>query len=245
MPCDVFARVAAIGEEVAALEVELASRLAVTKAPVARLDPRVSPRVYDTGGFAVTFWTFYETTTPRDVSAQEYAEALQRLHFSMAMLEVATPHFTDRIDEAQQLVANRARTPRLLDSERDLLGAALRDAREAIHARGAVEQPLHGEPHPGNLLRVEDGLRFIDLETCCRGPIEFDLAHTPADVGSRYDGADQELLRDCRWLVLAMVAAWRYDVRDQFPNGHRWGRELLKVIGSGPPWPTLDTLEPI
>jgi hypothetical protein len=243
MPCDVLARVAVVGEEVAALEVELAMRLEVSASPVARLDPRVEPRVYDAGGFAVTFWTFYETTAPDRVSAQEYAAGLRRLHLSMRELEVTTPHFTDRIEEAQQLVENRDRSPRLADTDRDLLRATLRGARQAIKDSGAVEQLLHGEPHPGNLLRTADGLRFIDLETCCRGPIEFDLAHTPEDVGSCYDTADQELLRDCRRLVLAMVAAWRWDVRDQFPSGHRWGRELLTALRSGPPWPTLDALQ--
>ena len=54
LPCDVFARVAAVGQEVAALE---------------------------------------------------------RLHAGMRKLDVATPHFTDRIEEAQRLVADRDRTP--------------------------------------------------------------------------------------------------------------------------------------
>jgi aminoglycoside phosphotransferase (APT) family kinase protein len=243
MPCDVFARVAVVGQEVASLEVELATRLASSDAPVACLDPRVEPRVYDSADFAVTFWTFYETATVGEVSAQEYANGLRRLHVLMQEIEVATPRFTDRLDEAQQLVANRDRTPRLADSDRDLLRSTLGSAGQAIHDRGAAEQLLHGEPHPGNLLCTEDGLRFIDLETCCRGPIEFDLAHTPEEVGSWYDTADQDLLRDCRRLVLAMVAAWRWDVHDQFPNGHRWGRELLTALRSGPPWPTLDELE--
>ena len=242
MPCDVFARVAVVGEEVAALEVELARHLAVSDAPVARLDPRIEPLVYEAGGFAVTFWTYYETTTPEDIPAHEYASALERLHLSMRTLEVRTPHFTGRIEEAQQLVEDHNRSPRLADSDRDLLRATLRDARRAIQDRGAADQLLHGEPHPGNLLRTKDGLRFIDLETCCRGPIEFDLAHTPDDVGASYESADRELLRECRRLVLAMVAAWRWDVGDQFPDGHRWGRALLTALRSGPPWPTLDAL---
>ncbi len=83
---------------------------------------------------------------------------------------------------------------------------------------------------------------FIDLETCCRGPIEFDLAHAPADVAEHYPGVDRGLLGDCRGLVLAMVAAWRWDRGDQFPNGPRVGRELVGVLRQGPPWPTLDAV---
>ena len=105
--------------------------------------------------------------------------------------------------------------------------SALRRWTRAIRDRGAPEQLLHGEPHPGNLLHTKNGLVFIDLETCCRGPVEFDLAHTPTEVGGRYPGADQQLLNDCRVLVLAMVAAWRWDPGDQFPDGQRAGRELV------------------
>ena len=64
LPCDVFARVALVGQEVAALEVELALRLAETASPVAALEPRVEPRVYERDGFAVTLWTYYEVVAP-------------------------------------------------------------------------------------------------------------------------------------------------------------------------------------
>jgi len=54
--------------------------------------------------------------------------------------------------------------------------------RRVIDECGALEQLLHGEPHPGNVLGTKDGPLFIDLETCCRGPIESGLAHVPAEV---------------------------------------------------------------
>jgi thiamine kinase-like enzyme len=92
------------------------------------------------------------------------------------------------------------------------------------------------------VLTTKKGLLFIDLETCCRGPVEFDLAHVPEEVSERYPGADKELLRECRILVLAMVSAWRWDLRDQFPNGQRAARELLNALREGPPYPPLDAV---
>jgi hypothetical protein len=83
---------------------------------------------------------------------------------------------------------------------------------------------------------------FIDLETCCRGPVEFDLAHVPEEVIEHYPDADQELLGECRGLVLAMVAAWRWDAGDQFPNRQRVAQELIGTLRKGPPWPTLDVM---
>ena len=230
LPCDVFARVAHVGHEVAQLEIELALRLAETDSPVAALEPRVEPRVYERDGFAVTLWTYYEEVAPQEISPADYAEALERLHAGMRTLDVTTPHFTDRVAEAQQLVASRDHTPALADADRQLLSNTLRTLRRAIDHRGAPEQLLHGEPHLGNVLSTKDGLLFIDLETCCRGPVEFDLAHAPEEVSEHYPAVNQDLLRECRILVLAMVATWRWDRDDQLPNGRQRGIEWLGQI---------------
>jgi hypothetical protein len=240
LPCDVLARVSAEMRQVAQFEVDLAQRLAETDSPVAPLEPRVEPRVHEHGGFAVTLWTYFESVPHREVAPSDYAMALERLHAGMRTIDATTPHFTDRVAEAQHLVANRDRTPSLGDADRDLLGNTLRNLRRAIGDRGAPEQLLHGEPHPGNVLNTVSGPLFIDLETCCHGPVEFDLAHVPEAVSVRYPVADQELLGECRNLVLAMVAAWRWDSNDQYPNGQRAARDLVSALRQGPPWPTLD-----
>jgi len=242
LPCDVLARVALSAHQVARFEVELAQRLADTESPVAALEPRVEPRVYERDGFVVTLWTYYEPVTPREVPPAVYADALTRLHAGMQNLDVMTPHFTDRVAEAQRLVASRHHTPALADGDRELLSHTLRSRKRTISGRGAAEQLLHGEPHPGNLLSTKNGPLFIDLETCCRGPVEFDLAHVPEDVSERYPDVDRELLCQCQVLVLAMVAAWRWDARDQFPNGQRAARELVSALRQGPPWPALDVV---
>ncbi len=242
LPCDVLARVAHVEHQVAQLEVELAQRLAETESPVGTLEPRVEPRVHERDGFVVTLWTYYEPVATGEVSPADYANALERLHAGMRKLDVTTPHFTDRVAEAQQLVASRDLTPALADADRELLDNTLRSLRRTICDRGAAEQLLHGEPHPGNVLSTKNGPLFIDLETCCRGPVEFDLAHVPEEVSERYTSADQDLVRECRNLVLAMVAAWRWDPDDQLPNGQRAARELLSVLREGPPWPPLDVV---
>jgi thiamine kinase-like enzyme len=181
-------------------------------------------------GFAVTLWTYYETAPPRAIAPSEYAEALEQLHAGMRRIDVTAPHFTDRIEEAQRLVDTTARTPELAAADRELLSETLSSLRRAIGDRDADEQLLHGEPHPGNLLRTKKGLLFVDLETCCRGPVEFDIAHAPEDVGLHYPQAEQDLLGECRLLVLAMIATWRWDRDDQLPNGRQLGREWLSQI---------------
>ncbi|MGD9932543.1 MAG: aminoglycoside phosphotransferase family protein [Dehalococcoidia bacterium] len=249
LPCDVLARVApAARPSGAALELEVARQLGGLKSPVAGLEQRVDPRVYEHDGFAVTLWTYHATAPSPKVTPREYAEALERLHTGMRQTDVAAPHFTDRVAEAQQLIGNPALTPGLADADRDLLSGALRHLRRRILDRGASEQLLHGEPHGGNVLRTKQGLLFTDLQTCCRGPVEFDIAHCaghgsapwyldsdlPELIAEHYPGADQELVQMCQMLKLAMVAAWRYDRDDQFPGGRRMGTELIEQLRAAP-----------
>ena len=242
MPCSVLARVAPVAHQGAQFEIELAQGLVDSGCPVAALEPRVEPRVYERDGFVVTLWTYYEPVTTRDAPPTAYADALARMHVGMRALDLPVPHFTDRVESAQRLVASRERSPALADADRELLETTLRSLGRTI-ARRRGEQLLHGEPHPGNVLATQHGLRFIDLETCCRGPVEFDLAHAPEEVSEHYPGVDAELLRECRMLALAMVTAWRWDRGDQLPNGRRLGTEWLSQIRGGLTSNWLDKLD--
>lgn len=241
LPCDVFARVAFSGQEAFQFEIAIAQGLTENGSPVASLDTRVKPRVFERDGFAFTLWRYYEQPGI-DLSAGTYAKALEQLHGGMAQLDVVAPHFSDRVSEAQQLLRSHERTPQLEDTDRELLLETLRSCGSRIHERFPREQLLHGEPHRENALSTAEGLLFIDFETCCRGPVEFDLAHVPEAVREAYPGADPELIQESRRLVLAMVAAWRWDSGDQFPNGGRAGRALLSALRTGPPWPALDVV---
>jgi hypothetical protein len=237
LPCDVLARVAPIDDQIAQFEIDLAQHLAAVDSPVAALDPRVEPRVYERNGFTVTLWTYYEPAAT--LSPAAYAMALEQLHAGMRKVDFPTPHFTDRVESAQQLLANHDLTPDLADADRDLLTTTLRRLTQAIEERHPAEQILHGEPHPGNILNPKTGPLFIDLETCCRGPVEFDLAHAPDEVSAHYPDLDEAMLRDCRLLVLAMVTTWRWDKADQFPNGRHlateWLADLRTALGDETP----------
>jgi hypothetical protein len=117
-------------------------------------------------------------------------------------------------------VASRDRAPALADADRELLDTTLRTVGRTTGRRGGV-----------------------DFETCCRGPVEFDLAHAPEEVSKHYPGLDAERLRECRMLALAMVTAWRWDRGDQLPNGRRLGTEWLSQIRAGLTSAWLDKLD--
>lgn len=237
LPCDVLVRVApprllADSE----IEVEAARLLTDAGAPVAELDPRAEPRVYVRGGFAVSLWRYYEPVGP-EIAPADYADVLMRHHAALRRIDLDAPHFTDRVAEALREVRDPERSPELPDADRAFLGDTLSGLGSAIGAGSPGEQLLHGEPHPGNLLSTRRGPLFVDLATCCRGPVEFDLAHAPEDVGKHYAGADRRRLQQCRALGWAIFSAWRWRRDDGMPDRARGRVEGLErvraVLGRG------------
>lgn len=230
IPCDVLARVAPSAHQAGSkFEVEVARRLAEAGGPVAELEPQVEYRVFLRDGFAISLWTYYEPAGSQ-IAPAEYAGALMRLHAALRQTDLESPHLSDRVAGARREVGDRERTPALLGPDRELLSNTLSRLSSSISRVGAGEQLLHGEPHPGNLLSTRKGPLFVDLETCCRGPVEFDVAHAPEEVAEHYPGADNDLIRQCRILMWALFSTWRWRRDDQLPNGHYWRIEGLNQV---------------
>ncbi|MDX3071182.1 phosphotransferase [Streptomyces sp. NPDC088354] len=230
LPCDVLARVAPSGHVPdSEFEVAVARRLADADAPVAELDPRVDPRVHVRDGFAISFWTYYEPVASQ-ITPADYADVLLRHHAALRRIDLRAPHVTDRVAAALGEVNDRERSPELPDAERQLLRDTLSGLSVAISVDSARDQLLHGEPHPGNLLNTKRGPLLVDLATCCRGPVEFDLAHAPEEAGTHYAGADQGLIHRCRALNWALFSVWRWRRDDQMPDRDSWRVEGLHRV---------------
>jgi len=243
-PCDIVARVTPVthhaGHHMSAeREVELVKRLAQTGSPAAALDARVEPRVFARDGFKISMWTYFEPAESRMLPPADYVQALERLHAGLRQTGFTPPHVMDRVAAVQHDVASRDITPDLADADRAVLASTLRDLKKPIVNRRRPGQLLHGEPHPGNVLNTENGPLFIDFENTAYGPVEYDLGWVPKVVSDRYRGADQDLVGECRGLVLAMIAAYRWRRDDQHPSGRQSGVALLNLLRDGPPWPTV------
>ena len=89
---------------------------------------------------------------------------------------------------------------------------------------------LHGEPHPGNLFSTSKGPRFVDLHTCQRGPVEYDIAFIPQEAEALYPGADPTLVHQFRMLMWAGFTTMRWRAWDQFPNRDYWRVEGFKRL---------------
>ncbi|GHH82068.1 aminoglycoside phosphotransferase [Streptomyces sulfonofaciens] len=230
VPCDALVRVAPSAHLAdSEFEVEVAHRLAGVDAPVGELDPRIDPLVHVRDAFAISFWTYYEPVGS-GIAPGDYADAFARHHAALRRIDLDAPHVTDRVAVALREVNDRQRSPELPDSDRELLSDTLGGLGAAIGIGRAGEQLLHGEPHPGNLLNTRRGPLFVDLATCCRGPIEFDLAHAPEEVGKHCAGADDELIHQCRALNWALFSAWRWRRDDHMPDRGHWRAEGLNQV---------------
>ncbi|PKW16542.1 phosphotransferase family protein [Saccharopolyspora spinosa] len=230
LPCDVLARVAPPAHRAdSQFEVVVARELAEVGAPVAELAPRLQARVHMRDDFAISLWTYYEPVGS-EIAPAYYADALKRHHAALRKVELDAPHVTERIAVALREVGDREVTPALPGRDREFLGNTLSSLHAAISGGEAGEQLLHGEPHPGNLLNTRRGPLFVDLATCCRGPIEFDLGHAPEEVVEHYPEADHGLVRQCRALDWALFTTWRWRRDDQFPDRSHWRVEGLNRV---------------
>ncbi len=228
-PCDVLARIAPqTWQDGLQFEVEISRRLAETGSPVGGLEPRAEPRVYVHDGFALTLWTYYEQVG--NIAPGDYADALVRVHTDLRQIDLAAPHITERVAAWVEEVNDPEGTPELPGPDRELLSNTFKRVSYALDQWDTGDQLLHGEPHPGNLLSTSKGPLFIDLHTCQRGPVEYDLAYVPEDVAAHYPGANQHLVHQFRVLMWAGITTMRWNPRDQFPNRDYWRVEALNRL---------------
>ena len=228
-PCDVLARIAPQAwEDGQQFEADVARRLTEMGSPVGELEPRAEPRVYVREGFALTLWTYYEQVG--EVAPADYANTLVRVHADLRQIDLAAPHITERVAAWVEEVDDPEGTPELPGPDRELLSITFNRVQNPTNQWDTGDQLLHGEPHPGNLLSTRRGPLFIDLHTCQRGPVEYDLAYVPEAVAAHYPGADQHLVHQFRVLMWAGITTMRWNPQDQFPNRDYWRLEGLNRL---------------
>lgn len=224
VPCDILARIAPqAAEENLQFEAEVAHRLAATDSPVGALAPHAEPRTYVRDTFALTLWTYYEPAG--EIAPNDYANTLLRIHAGLRQIDLNAPHISVRIAGWAEEVDKRELTPALPDADRELLRDTFKHVRNEMMRWESGEQLLHGEPHPGNLLNTSKGPLFIDLQTCQRGPVEYDIAFIPEEAALLYPGANQQMVRQFRILNWAGFTTMRWRDSDQFPNRDDWRAE--------------------
>jgi Phosphotransferase enzyme family len=190
------------------LEFAVASELAALGAEIARPMLGTRPATHHDTGCVVTLWERLEGLDRTDVPPAELAGSLRRLHAALARTDVELPSFRAMLTQARQALENDTFMARLIGADRELLRDTFGRGVAALEGLHYGERRLHGEPHAGNRITTSEGLRFIDLASCCVGPLEWDLAFQPPEVVDLFPESDGDLLAVLRRLNSARVATW-------------------------------------
>ena len=151
-----------------------AAAVAATGAPVL---PPLKPRLWRLAdGRPVTFWPMGEP--PGEVTPQDLARLAARLH--MCELPDSLPRWDParRTARKQQQLADMAADSTL---PKNYVSKLLERWQRCVHMMNGIitDDPpviVHGDLHPGNVVRWHGELVLCDLDGLCRGPREADIA---------------------------------------------------------------------
>jgi hypothetical protein len=94
-------------------------------------------------------------------------------------------------------------------------------------------QPIHGAAHRYNLLDLGGRVLWIDLETACRGPLEWDVVHLGcSEPFPEADASLLDLLGDLTSLKVAIACWLRLDVAPDLAwhAAHHLGRLRARAL---------------
>jgi hypothetical protein len=229
-PAPIVAKVNTSPEEAnLAGEVEIAWFLASQGAPVVLPASLLPPGPHVEGGLEVTFWE-YCVHEPGEPSLEMLGRSLRALHDVLASYP-APLRAWDRFDGVERVLGDEHALTALDVSDRGFLRSRYRRLRAAIDGFQPPLRPLHGEPHSGNLLLSSQGPRWIDFESACLGPQEWDLTVLPDEIVDRYfSGVDWELLGVLRAMRSLVVAVWCWLDPDRAPVLRQAGTYHLALL---------------
>jgi hypothetical protein len=213
-------------------DVRLAGALATAGAPVLTPSDLLPPGPHEHDGLTLSFWRFVEVLPDRPTPAVA-GTTLARLHAVLADVDpgwdgdpLDTP--LDDLAVFTERGVDLGAEPALVAATADLVGS-LRPRLDG------PPQPLHGDAHPGNLLRTSAGWVWADLEDTCRGPVGWDLAclrrtsrlDGRAAVGAMPGAPTDEELAPFAWLRALHAAAWWFVHAVRVPADLPAARERL------------------
>ena len=210
-------------------EYEVASALTAGGAPVAPPVPDMRPIRDLHSGFLMTFWTRLDNDASAVVGEVDVGLSLQSVHEAMARIAVELPNFRVGLERTQVALSDDARMTALSTEDRVFLRNAFSDLMQSLDGFTFPEQGLHGEPHVGNYLSTGAGLRWIDFEDACQGPLEWDLAFLAEEARAVFENVDRPLLELLMTLNSARVATWCW-VQARFPEMRRHGEYHLDLV---------------
>jgi hypothetical protein len=230
-PSPVVAKVSDRPSNLLAYELAAGAYLARSGAPVAAPEPNLGDRVHRLNGYSVTFWRYLQSD-PEPGDHVVLAGALRRFHELAQGFSGFDHGSVPRYDEVVADVRRRLEEPGFASAmskdERALVCRAIDSARDSDQDREESHVILHGSPHGYNVVWTGGRAAFVDFESVCTGPVEWDLAHLDPIAAAAYPGTvDAEILRASRVLVAACTTAWCMEGIKQGPDMEAHARTHL------------------
>jgi hypothetical protein len=212
-PLDVVAKVSVARDSRLHTELQVAQQLHSLGAAVVPPASDLPCTVHARGGLQMTFWRYFAQPPFTALPHDQVARALMQLHAALSRLtsslKTKLPSYMGELTYVRSLLTDEPALPAFTAADRVLLlntfDLLLARLEELVPTHKLV--PIHGAPHSYNVLLVGGEPVFIDFETVCIGPVEWDLAHLDFQVEAAYPELIQsELLWLCRGMVSVKVA---------------------------------------
>jgi hypothetical protein len=216
-PAPVVAKIGVSRRPQLRLELAVAVELTGLGAPVAAPASGIPSIVHSCGGTDVTFWTFHAQDPRVELDAARVASGLNALHSVLARLSAGLraqlPSYAQELVFVRELLEDPTALPALADDGRRVLATTFEWIERELRVLAPVASHvvIHGSPHSYNVLNVNGEALFIDFETTCTGPREWDVAHVEEAAELAYGmSVDSKLLRLCRAMgnVKTAVFCW-------------------------------------
>ena len=232
-PSPVVAKVAPERNKLLEWELVVASVLGRMEAPVVAPLDLAGSVLHRYGRWAVTFWPYHAQTgaTPDPVVLGRGLERLHDLLDDAACLEGwSLPSWDRGPQDVIRRLGDEGFAPALNADDRILLAQVL-DRSHEIAEMSACQRALHGSPHGFNVLMVGGEPKFIDFETVCYGPVEWDLCHLDHSVACQYpQRCNVEALGLARLVVSAMTSALCWEGVDRGEDMRFHAEHHLAVV---------------
>ena len=184
-------------------------------APIAPPVPGVAATRDAETGLLVTLWQRLEDAGEEEADPTDVGKSLRQVHDALNSYTGELPSFFDWLESSRTVLFDDDRMKALGPDDRSVLRSAFDAITEELSSRPYRAHRIHGEPHGRNRLTTPKGVRWIDFEAACIGPVEWDLAIIPEAALATFPRPDETFMELLRTLHSARTAAlcWaRYDV---------------------------------
>jgi hypothetical protein len=187
-PANVVAKVSVGRKSRLHTDLQVARHLCSLDAPVVSPALQLPDIVHCRGELQMTFWRYHAQPATGELPPDRVARRLRQLHAALARLPPvllgSLPTYMGELSDVLSLLTDHAALPAISAADRGLLVNTFDQLRVRLEALVCADRfvPIHGAPHPHNVLVVDGEPAFIDFETACLGPVEWDLAHLAAEA---------------------------------------------------------------